>query len=103
MATQALVVLLTREHRDAELDRLRAKSALTPEMERLSAEVSLRMGDRDRAEQMVKRLVQGDPQSLDLRAWEARVLNGMGKPEEAERSIRAVLEQRPTTPRPGSS
>lgn len=100
VALRPLVVLLTREKRDADLERLRRREVLSTDMQKLSAELTLKMGETDRAEQMIEQLVQGNPQSLDLRAWQAKLLNTMGRGEAAEESIQFLIRQKPDEPGP---
>ncbi len=99
-ALRPLVVLLTQAKKFDELDRLKRESILPVEMEKLAAELSLKMGDVEHAQQLIDRLVQGDPQGLDIRIWQSKVLKAMGRPAEAERAIRFLLDQRPDEPGP---
>lgn len=96
IALAPLMALLVRERRDADLDRIRKKlPAIPTEVEQLATVQALRLGDRDRAEQLAARMVEGDPQGLDARVWQARVLNELGKPGEAETALRTLIQQRP--------
>jgi tetratricopeptide (TPR) repeat protein len=99
-ALRPLVILLTQEKRFDDLDRLKSEIVMPVEMDKLAAELSLKMGDVEHAQQLIDRLVQGDPQSLDIRTWQSKVLNAMGRPVEAERAIRFLLDQRPDEPGP---
>ena len=36
-------------------------------------------------------MVQGDPQALDARVWQAQVLGALGKPKEAEAALRRLI------------
>ena len=101
IALRPLVVLLTRLRRSDELDALRKKvSTFPPDIDRLSGALTLQLGDAERAEVMAKRMVEGDPQSLDARVWQARVLNTLGRPKEAEESLKMLTQQRPGEPGP---
>ena len=101
VALRPLVVLLTRERRTEALDALRNKVAsFPPDLDRLSGALTLQMGDSDKAEEMARRMVQGDPRSLDAAVWKARVLNTLGKPAEAEESLKLMTQQRPEDPSP---
>lgn len=93
----SLVALLVREHRDADLERIRKKTPVAAaQFERLAALQALRSGDKARAEQLAAQVVQGNSEALDVRLWQAQVLNALGKPEKAEEALRALTAQRPT-------
>lgn len=101
IALRPLVFLLTRLRRNDDLESLRKKVAsFPPDVDRLSNKLTLQLGDSERAEMMAKRMVEGDPQSLDARVWQARVLNTLGKPKEAEQALKILTEQRPSEPGP---
>jgi tetratricopeptide (TPR) repeat protein len=101
IALRPFVVLLTKLRRADELEALRKRVAtFPPDIERLSGALTLQLGDAERAELMAKKMVEGDPQSLDARVWQARVLNTLGKPKEAEASLKLLTEQRPSEPGP---
>ncbi len=100
-ASRPLVALLLRERRTAELDRVRGKLAsIAPEIERLATIEAIRSGDTSRALQLTARMVQGDPQALDARVWQAQVLGALGKPKEAEAALRRLIVDRPDEPAP---
>ena len=100
-ALNPLIALLIREKRDDDLERLRKSAAILPrDIERLAVTQALRVGDKDRAEQLAARLVQGDSQGLDGRVWQTQVLQALGKPKEAEEAIRLLTRQRPEEPAP---
>lgn len=96
-----LVNLLAREGRDAELEEVRKKVASFPaELDQFVSAVKLQMGNPAEAEQLADRMVQGDPQGLDANVWKAKVLNTLGKPREAEATLRLLTDQRPDDPNP---
>ncbi len=99
-ALRPLVTLLTQAKRFDDLERLKRESVFPVEMDKLAAELSLKIGDVAHAQQLIDRLVQGDPLSLDIRTWQSKVLKAMGRPVEAERAIRFLLDQRPDEPGP---
>ena len=100
-ASRPLVALLIRERRTAELDRVRGKLAsIAPAIERLATIEAIRSGDTSRALQLTARMVQGDPQALDARVWQAQVLGALGKPKEAEAALRRLIAERPDEPAP---
>lgn len=96
-ALPPLIALLVREHRDGELERIRKKTAVpSAQFEQLAALQALRSGDKARAEQLATQVVQGNPEALDVRLWQAQVLSALGKPDKAEETLRALTTQRPT-------
>ena len=103
-ASKPLVALLLRERRTAELDRVRTKLAsIAPGIERLATIEAFESGDTSRALQLTARMVQGDPQALDARVWQAQVLRCPGQAEEAEAALRRLIAERPAEPAPGFS
>lgn len=99
-ALRPLVIKYTQLKKFDELEQLKKETVFPVEMEKLAAEVSIKMGDVQHANQLIERLVQGDPTSLDIRTWQSKVLKEMGKPAEAEKAIRFLLDQRPDEPGP---
>jgi predicted Zn-dependent protease len=98
-ALKPLVVLLAREKRYAEIEDLHRKVAAFPaDLDQLASVLALQMGDAAQAEQMVQRMVQGDPQGLDAAVWRARVLKQNGKEAEAEQALDLLVQQRPDDP-----
>ena len=97
----ALVALLVREGRDADLDRLRKKLTVFPaDIDRLATLQALKLGDKDRAERLAARMAEGHPEALDAQVWQARVLKDLGKPEAAEAALRRLTRQRPAESAP---
>ncbi len=95
-ALAALVALLVREHRDGDLKRIRALLNAQPGgIERLAAVQALREGDRDHAERLATLAVQGDPRGIDVRVWQAEVLQALGKPDEAEKTLKILVDAQP--------
>jgi tetratricopeptide (TPR) repeat protein len=93
-----LFVLLARQKRFDELRRLRAElhtGELTPDLEQVAAGIALATGAKDVAFDMMQQVVRGDPQGLDTRLWQVNVLNALGKPEEAEKILQGLIQQRP--------
>ncbi|MFO0951433.1 MAG: tetratricopeptide repeat protein [Isosphaeraceae bacterium] len=101
-ALNLLTNLLVREKRDGELEALR--DSLGPEaagsLDKLAAAEALRSGNKSRAEQLAALAVEGNPQGVDLRLWQASVLSAVDKPKEAEEAIRKVIAGRPADPAP---
>jgi cellulose synthase operon protein C len=95
-AIAALVALLVREHRDGDLKRVRALLNAQPGgVERLAAVQALKEGDRDHAERLATLAVQGDPRGIDARVWQAEVLQALGKPDEAEKTLKILVDAQP--------
>ena len=81
---------------DADLARLRETyDAAAPGVGRMTAELYAQGGDKEKAEALARQIVEGDADSLDVRVWQARVLNSMGKPEEAEKTLRELVDKNP--------
>jgi tetratricopeptide (TPR) repeat protein len=99
VALQPLVGLLVQQHKDDEIKQLREQySAFSIDLDRLAGAATLQMGDTEKAEQMARKMVQGDPQNLDAAVWMVRVLNTIGKGQEAEETLRIKTQQRPEDP-----
>jgi tetratricopeptide (TPR) repeat protein len=96
-ALNPLIGLLVREGRDDELKRLRQEyPGDQSSLDRLAAVQALRSGHKDRAEALAAMAVQGDPKGLDVRVWQAEVLQALGKPREAEDALRKMIAQKPS-------
>ncbi len=99
IALSPLITLLVREGRDADLAKIRRESpGATAEFERLASVQALKAGDKARAEQLASLVVQGDPKGLDVRVWQAQVLDKLGKPKDAEATLQRLIEQNPDSP-----
>ena len=59
------------------------------------AEAAARQGNKERAEALARQVVANNPESLDLRVWQARLLNTLGKPDEAEKTLRELVAKHP--------
>jgi tetratricopeptide (TPR) repeat protein len=100
-ALNPLVTLLVREKRDGALDQLReSHSELAGEIDKIAAMAALRTGNKGRAEQLAAMAVEGNPQGLDLRLWQAEVLRDVGKPKEAEDALNRLTARKPTDAAP---
>ncbi|MCU1376831.1 MAG: Tetratricopeptide 1 repeat-containing protein [Actinomycetia bacterium] len=64
---------------------------------RAEAENAARKGDNERAQELANQIIQGAGESLDAYIWQARLLNTLGKPEDAEKSLRALVDKHPET------
>jgi tetratricopeptide (TPR) repeat protein len=96
-----LVAILVKQNNTAALDRIRQKvSGLPGEFDRLAAQQALSVGNKERAEELSQKALQGDPQGLDTRVWHAEVLKKLGRPEEAEKTLAELIKQKPEAPSP---
>lgn len=101
-ALTPLINLLVREGRDTELDQLREMLASLPidVVDRQAAIQALKQGKKGRAEQLAEMAVRGDPLGIDTRVWQAEVLKALGKPKDAEKTLRDLIKQHPQEPTP---
>jgi tetratricopeptide (TPR) repeat protein len=100
-ALKPLVVLLTRQKRYNDIEELHRKLGSFPfEIDQLASALTLEMGDTAQAEQMVQRMIQGDPQGLDAAVWKVKVLKKNGKDREAEETLKFLVQQKPEDPNP---
>jgi tetratricopeptide (TPR) repeat protein len=98
-AIKRLVALYTAEGRFEDLKALGAsKTVNAVAVTRLGALEAFHQGNKEAAEQLAEQLVAGDPDSLDARYWQARMLNSLGKPADAEKTLRELVARRPENP-----
>jgi len=91
-ALARLVKLYTAEGRFEDLQAMRdSRAGSAAAITELGAVEAFRQGNKDVAAKLADQLVAGDPESLDVRVWQARLLNSMGKPDEAEKSLRDLI------------
>ncbi len=96
LALKPMVALLARLGRFDDLESLRSRvGGFPPDVERMAGALVLRQGTPEKAEELARRMVAGDPTGLDARAWQARVLGELGKTDEAEKSLRQLIERTP--------
>jgi tetratricopeptide (TPR) repeat protein len=96
VALKPLVALLVRQGKDAELDELHRKLPNFPaDVDQFAIGLMLQRGDAAAAEQMVDQMMQGNPQALDAAIWKVKVLNTLGKPEEAEKFLTNMIRGQP--------
>ena len=101
LALKPMVTLLAKLGRFDELESLRSRvGGFPPDVERMAGALVLRQGAPEKAEELANRMVAGDPMGLDARAWQARVLGELGKPDEAEKSLRQLIDRKPELPAP---
>ncbi len=95
-ALQRLIRVDAQLHRTADLERLRRQyGAEIPNLDRALAEAALQSGDKDKAAELARQVVEGNPASLDDRVWQARVLNALGQAEQAESTLRDLIQKQP--------
>ena len=101
-ALNPLIALLVAEKRTAELQAAVEKEFnINPnDVDRLAAVAALKSGDKDRATELARLAVQGDPKALDVRLWQAEVLKALGKSDEAEAALREAIRLEPHKPGP---
>lgn len=93
-AIARLVILYTAEGRFDDLQALRQTQAdSAASITELGAVAAYRRGNKEAAERLADQLVAGDPESLDVRIWQARMLNSLGKPQEAEQTLRDLISR----------
>ncbi len=68
---------------------------IAPLIARTGAENAALQGNKERAEELARQVVEGSGESLDARVWQAKILNTLGKPEEAEKTLRGLIEKNP--------
>ena len=99
IALEPLVGLLVKGGRDEDVKALRnTYSAFTADLDRIAGVATLRTGDAEKAEAMARKMVQGNPENLDAAVSAARVLNTIGKSQEAEETLKIMTQQRPEDP-----
>jgi tetratricopeptide (TPR) repeat protein len=104
-ALNRLVDLLTRQKRYDDLAslqrevkeraRMSQSAGLATIFDQLSAAASIKSGDKARAEKFLADLVQARPDSLEFRASQARLLEELGKPSQAEATLTELVEKQP--------
>ncbi len=78
----------------ADLERLKATAPdVSRNIARVEAEAAARQGDKARAEKLALELVAQAEDNLEVRIWYARLLNTIGKPEEAEKALRTLVDK----------
>jgi tetratricopeptide (TPR) repeat protein len=101
LAIKPMVALLARLGRFDDLESLRSRvGGFPPDVERMAGALVLRQGTPEKAEELARRMVAGDPTGLDARVWQARVLGNLGKTDEAEKSLRQLVDRTPGAPAP---
>lgn len=81
---------------EADLARLRqAYPNVAATIARAGAENAVRAGNKEQAEELARQVVDGAGESLDARVWQARILNSLGKAEEAEKGLRDLIDKHP--------
>jgi tetratricopeptide (TPR) repeat protein len=100
-ALSKLIVLYSRTHDDAKLQRLNEnRPDLSAVQDRIAAEVAMGMKENDRAKTIAAKVVLSDPENLDARVWQARLLTQMGDLTAAEAALRELTTHKPAQPGP---
>lgn len=95
-ALQRLVVLYAKKDRYQDIKRLgREHGESAPGLDRLAAEIAVQLGDKDQAAQLAEQVARTDPRDLNTTIWLAKVLNAVGRPEDAGKTLRALAEAHP--------
>ncbi|WP_435006555.1 tetratricopeptide repeat protein [Tundrisphaera lichenicola] len=66
--------------------------------DRILAAAAYQFGDKDRAEFYAEKIVKQLPDSVEARATLASLLDGLGKPKEAEATLQQLVSRRPNDP-----
>jgi tetratricopeptide (TPR) repeat protein len=100
-ALPKIVELLSQRRRFDELARLRNSSAgRNPQLDLLSAGAFVRVGDRTQARQIAEQVAREMPDAADALGWQAKMLNQLGRVDDAESSLRALAERQPDVLQP---
>jgi tetratricopeptide (TPR) repeat protein len=94
-ALPKLIELLSRTKRYDSLNRLRASASRNTQLDLLSAQAFLRVGDRTQARNIADQVARDLPASVEVASWQARMLNHLGQIDDAETVLRAMAERQP--------
>ena len=97
-ALPRIIDLLSKRGRYDALTKLRSSPAaggLTARLDLLSADALVRVGDRTQAGKIAEQLTRECPTRLERHGWQVRMLDHLGKIDDAEASLRAMAERRP--------
>lgn len=95
-ALPKIVELLSQRRRFDELARLRESAAgKSSQIDLLSAGAFVRVGDRAQARQIAEQVAREMPDAADALGWQAKMLNHLGRVDDAESSLRALAERQP--------
>ena len=93
-ALPRLVELLTRRKRFDELAGLKNRIP-EAQLDRLTAQASFRVGDYDAAGRFAEKATLDDGGSAGSKAWQAKMLELIGRPDQADATLRDLAEQKP--------
>ena len=99
VALPKLVEMLIRRRKFDELNGLRLKVE-SFDLDRLSTVASLRIGDVEAADRFIRQAVEDARSSPGTLAWQSRMLESIGKADEAEAALRAAVERKPAEVEP---
>ncbi len=95
-ALPGLIELLTRKRKFDSLLSLRTEDGkLNSQVDLLSAQAFLKVGETSRAFRAADQLVKDQPDSAETSRWQARMLDHLGRVEDAEAALRAIAERQP--------
>jgi tetratricopeptide (TPR) repeat protein len=95
LSLRRLVELLTKLNRTGELASLKRETGLATRIDRIAASVSLDGGDKAKAEKIVAGLVETEPDSVEIRALHARLLQSFGRSKDAEATLLDLVARQP--------
>jgi tetratricopeptide (TPR) repeat protein len=94
-ALPRLISLLGRRRRYDAITQLREKSGPNTQVDLLSAQLFVRIGDRTQAGRIAEQLAQDLSSSGEALNWQSRMLDHIGRLEDAENALRALAERQP--------
>ena len=102
-ALPRIINLLARRQRFDALAKLRNSPAAAGEgarLDLLSAQAFMRVGDRTHAARIAEQVAHDMPDSAQALAWQVRVLDHLGRIDDAESALLAMAERRPSDLQP---
>jgi tetratricopeptide (TPR) repeat protein len=99
-ALARLVALLARLERFPEIEALKKSPSESVAVDRLSLASAVASGDKGRADAVLQQLVEAEPDSVPFRSAKAAMLRELGKPAEAEATLRDLVDRHPERPQP---
>lgn len=94
-ALPRMINLLGRRRRYDAIVQLRETSGPNAQVDLLSAQLFVRIGDRTQAGRIAEQLAQDLNSSVDALSWQSRMLDHIGRLDDAENALRAMAERQP--------
>ncbi len=94
-ALPRIINLLGRRRRYDAIARLRETSGPSAQVDLLSAQLFARIGDRTQAGRIAEQLAQDLNSSADALSWQSRMLDHIGRLDDAENVLRAMADRQP--------